>query len=110
MFLVVGSVEVAVGALIEVAVLFPVSQLITIGAKRPSAVSFGYCFEVSKEGQSVYLVEAFDDIGLEGFSLFFIGVLVLVFDEVSVGAVEGEHQAMEFTVGDDGGLEVGVSE
>ena len=110
MFLVVGSVEAAVGALIEVTVFFPVSQLVIIGAERPSAVSFGYCFEVSKEGQSVYLVEAFDDIGLEGFSLFFIGVLVLVFDEVPVGAVEGEHQTMKFTVSNDGGLEVWVSE
>ena len=35
---------------------------------------------------------------------------VLIFNEVSVGAVEGEHQTMKFTVGDDGGLEVGVSE
>ena len=36
-------------------------------------------------------MEAFDDVGLEGFSLFFVGVLVFVFDEVSVGAMEGEH-------------------
>ena len=71
---------------------------------------FGYCFEVSEEGQSVYLVEAFDDVGLEGFSLSFVGVSVLIFNEVSVGAVEGEHQAMKFAMGDDGGLEVGVSE
>ena len=55
-------------------------------------------------------MEAFDDVGLEGFSLFFIGVLVLVFDEVSVGAMEGEHQAMKFAMGDNGGLEVGVAE
>ena len=54
-------------------------------------------------------MEAFDDVGLEGFSLSFIGVLVLVFDEVSVGAVKGEHQAMKFTMSDDGGLEVWVS-
>ena len=95
--------------LVKVAVLFPVSQLIAVGAERSSAVFFGYCFEVSEEGQGVYLMEAFDDVGLEGFSLSFVGVLVLVYDEVSVGAVEGEHQAMKFTVSDDGGLEVGVS-
>ena len=81
----------AVGALVEVAVLFPVSQLIAVGAERSSAVFFGYCLEVSEEGQGVYLVEAFDDVGLEGFSLFFIGVLIFVFDEISIGAVEGEH-------------------
>ena len=54
-------------------------------------------------------MEAFDYVGLEGFSLSFIGVSVFVFDEVSVGAVEGEHQAMKFTMGDNGGLEVGVA-
>ena len=97
-------------ALVKVAIFFPVSQLIAVGAERSSAVFFGYCFEVSEEGQGVYLMEAFDDVGLEGFSLFFIGVLVLVYDEVPVGTVEGEHQAMKFTMGDDGGLEVGVSE
>ena len=98
------------GALVKVTVLFPVSQLITIGAERSSAVFFGYCSEVSEEGQSVYLVEAFDDVGLEGFSLSFVGVSVLIFNEVSVGAVEGEHQAVKFTMGDDGGLEVRVAE
>ena len=70
---------------------------------------FRYCLEVSEEGQGVYLMEAFDDVGLEGFSLSFVGVLVLVFDEVSVGAVEGEHQAVKFTMSNDGGLEVGVT-
>ena len=54
-------------------------------------------------------MEAFNDVGLEGFSLSFVGVLVLVYDEVSVGAVKGEHQAMKFTMSDDGSLEVGVS-
>ena len=54
-------------------------------------------------------MEALDDIGLEGFPLFFVRVLFLVRDEVSVGAVEGEHQAMKFTMSDDGGLEVGVT-
>ena len=43
------------------------------------------------------------------FSLFLVWVLVLVCDEISVRSVEGEHQAMKFTVGDDGGLEVGVA-
>ena len=97
-------------ALVKVAIFFPVSQLVAVGAERSSAVFFGYCFEVSEEGQSVYLVEAFDDVGLEGFSLSFVGVSIFIFNEVSVGAVEGEHQAMKFTMGDDGGLEVGVSE
>ena len=97
------------GTLVEVAVLFPVSQLIAVGAERSSAVLFWYCLEVSEEGQGVYLVEAFDDVGFEGFSLFFVGVLVFVFDEISIGAVEGEHQAVKFTMGDDRGLEVGVA-
>ena len=100
----------AVGALVKVTVLFPVSQLIAVGAECSSAVFFGYCLKVSEEGQGIYLVEALDDVGFEGFSLFFIWVLVFVFDEVSVGAVEGEHQAVKFTMGDDGGLEVGVTE
>ena len=97
------------GALVKVTVLFPVAQLIAVGAECSSAVFFGYCFEASEERQGVYLVEAFDDVGLKGFSLPFVGVLVLVCDEVSVGAVEGEHQAMKFTMSDDGGLEVGVT-
>ena len=97
-------------ALVKVTVLFPVSQLIAVGAERSSAVFFGYRFEVSKERQGIYLMEAFDDVGFEGFSLSFVGVSVFVFDEVSVGAVEGEHQTMKFAVSDDGGLEIGVSE
>ena len=36
-------------------------------------------------------MEAFNDVGLEGFSLSFVGVSVFVFNEVSVGAVKGEH-------------------
>ena len=55
-------------------------------------------------------MKAFDDIGFEGFSLFLVWVLVLICDEVSIGSVEGEHQAVEFTVGGDGDLEVGVSQ
>ena len=55
-------------------------------------------------------MEAFNEVGLEGFSLFFVGVVVLISDEVSVCAVKGEHQAMKFTVGSDGDLEIGVSE
>ena len=54
-------------------------------------------------------MEAFDDVGLEGFSLFLVWVLVFICDEISVRLVEGEHQAMKFTVGDDGGLEIGVA-
>ena len=49
-------------------------------------------------------MEAFDDVGFEGFSLFFVGVVVLVGDEVSVCTVEGEHQTVKFTMGGDGGL------
>ena len=54
-------------------------------------------------------MEAFNNVGLEGFSLFFVRVLVLICDEVSVGSVEGEHQTMKFTVGDDGDLEIGIA-
>ena len=54
-------------------------------------------------------MEAFNDVGLEGLPLFLIWVLVLICDEISVCAVEGEHQAMKFTVGDDGSLEIGVA-
>ena len=82
------------GALVKVTVLFPVSQLIAVGAERSSAVFFGYCLEVPEEGQGVYLMEALDDVGLEGFSLFFVGVEVLISDEISVCSMEGEHQAM----------------
>ena len=78
MFLVVGSVQVAMGALVKVTVLFPVSQLVAVGAECSSAVFFWYRLEVSEEGQGVYLMEAFDDVGLEGFSLFLVWVLVFV--------------------------------
>ena len=44
------------------------------------------------------------------FSLFFIGILVFVSDEVAVGAVEGEHQTMKFAVGGVWDLKVGISE
>ena len=54
-------------------------------------------------------MEAFDDVGLEGFPLFLVWVLVLIRDEVSVCAVEGEHQTMKFTMGGDRDLEVGVA-
>ena len=50
MFLMVGSVEMAVGALVIVTVLFPMSQLVTVGAERSSAVFFWYGFETSEEG------------------------------------------------------------
>ena len=49
MFLMVGSVEVAVGALVKVTVFFPMSQLIAVGAECSSAVFLGYCFEVLEE-------------------------------------------------------------
>ena len=50
MFLVMGLVEVAVWALIETAILSPMSQLIAIGAEGSSAVFFGDLFEISEEG------------------------------------------------------------
>ena len=50
-------------------------------------------------------MEAFDDVGLEGFPLFLVWVLVLVCDEISVCAVEGEHQTMKFTMSGDGDFE-----
>ena len=55
------------------------------------------------------MVEAFDDVGFEGFSLFLIRVVFLIRDKVSVCSVKGEHQAVKFTMGGDGDLEVGVS-
>ena len=78
MFLVVGSVEVAMGTLVKVTIFFPVSQLIAVGAECSPAVFLGYCLDVSEECQGVYLMEAFDDVGFEGFSLSFVGVLVFV--------------------------------
>ena len=54
-------------------------------------------------------MEAFDDVGLEGFSLFLVWVLVLICDEVSVCSVEGEHQTVKFTMGGYGDLEVVVA-
>ena len=54
-------------------------------------------------------MEAFNDVGLEGFSLFLVWVVVLIGDEISVCSVEGEHQTMKFTVGGYGDLEVRVA-
>ena len=79
------------GTLVETAVFLPVSQLVAIGAECSSAVFFWYCLEIPKERQGVDLVEAFNDVGLEGFSLFLVGVMFLTRDEVPVGSVEGEH-------------------
>ena len=36
-------------------------------------------------------MEAFDDVGLEGFSLFLVGMVFLIRDKVSICSVEGEH-------------------
>ena len=55
-------------------------------------------------------MEAFDDVGLECLSLFFVWVLVFICNEISVCAVEGEHQTMKFTVSGDRDLEVRISE
>ena len=55
------------------------------------------------------MVEAFNDVGFQCFSLLFVGVLVFVGDEVSVCSMWGEHQAVEFAVGGNGNLEVRVS-
>ena len=49
-FLVVGLVEVAVWALVEMTIFLPVSQLIAIGAEGPSAMFFGDRLEISEEG------------------------------------------------------------
>ena len=54
-------------------------------------------------------MEAFDDISFQCFSLFFVWVMIFVGNEVSVCSVEGEHQAVKFTMGGDGDLEVGVT-
>ena len=50
MFFVVGLVEVAVRALVEPTVLFPMSKLVAIDAEGSSAVSFRDLFEISEEG------------------------------------------------------------
>ena len=50
MFFVVGLVEMAMGTLIESAVLFPVAKLIAVGAEGFSAMSFWDLFEVPEEG------------------------------------------------------------
>ena len=50
MFLMMGSVQVAMGTLVKVTVFLPVSQLIAVGAECSSAVFFGYCLKVSEEG------------------------------------------------------------
>ena len=55
-------------------------------------------------------MEALDDVGFEGFSLFLVGMVFLIGDKVSVCSVEGEHQTVKFTMGGDGDLEVRVSE
>ena len=54
-------------------------------------------------------MEALYDVGLEGFSLFLVGVVVFVGDEISVRSVEGEHQTVKFAVGGYGDLEIGVA-
>ena len=55
-------------------------------------------------------MEAFDDVGLKGFPLFLVRVVVLICDEISVCAVESEHQTMKFAVSGDRDLKVGISE
>ena len=50
MFLVVGLVQVAMWALVEAAVLLPVSELVAVGAEGSSAVSFRDRFEISEKG------------------------------------------------------------
>ena len=54
-------------------------------------------------------MKTLDDISLQCFPLFLVGVVVLISDEISVCAMEGEHQTVEFTVSGDGNLEVGVA-
>ena len=49
MFLMVGLVQVAVGALVETAILLPMSELITIGAEGSSAVFFRDRLEISEK-------------------------------------------------------------
>ena len=47
---VVRLMEVAMWALVKMAVFFPMSQLVTVGAECSSAMFLGYCFEISEEG------------------------------------------------------------
>ena len=49
MFLVMGLMEVAVGALVETTVFLPMSQLVAVCAECSSVMSFGDLFEVSEE-------------------------------------------------------------
>ena len=49
-------------------------------------------------------MEALDDVSLEGFSLFLVGVVFFIGYEVSVCSVESEHQTMKFAVSGDGDL------
>ena len=51
-----------------------------------SSILLSHSFSISSK--------AFDDVGLEGFPLFFVGVVVFIGDEVSICAVESEHQTM----------------
>ena len=39
----------AMGALVKAAILFPMSQLVAVGAEGSSAVFLGYCLKFSKE-------------------------------------------------------------
>ena len=55
-------------------------------------------------------MKALDNVGFEGLPLFLVWVVVLICDEISVCAVEGEHQTMKFTMSGDRDLEVGISE
>ena len=49
MFLVMGLVQMAVWALVKSAVLFPMTELVAVGAEGSSAMLFWDGFEVSEE-------------------------------------------------------------
>ena len=87
MFFMVWLVEFAVGALVKAAVLFPMSQLVAVHAESSSGEFLQYLFQFPEEWECIDLVEALYKVGLQRFSLLFVGVLVFIGDEVSVSSV-----------------------
>ena len=58
--------------------------MVAVRAEGSSAVFLGYLFEFPEERECINLVETHYDVGLEGLSLSFVRVVVLVGDEVSI--------------------------
>ena len=64
LFVVVWLVEVAVWALVEAAVLFPVTQLVTVCTESSPVEFLQDLFEFSEERECVDLVKALYEVGL----------------------------------------------